>query len=161
MKKILNQLTIFLLFLCISGCAGYEPIFTSVNMKLQIKEHSVSGEKKIAKQIYLKLYDLTKSSKNKSDAKGIDISIDVVKEKNATVKDSAGKILEYKMTLNTKVFIKDYLTDEKILNENFVYSSSYRVQDQFSETLKLENLTIENLVTSTYQNLIIKLAEIK
>ena len=51
MKKILNQLTIFLLFLCISGCAGYEPIFTSVNMKLQIKEHSVSGEKKIAKQL--------------------------------------------------------------------------------------------------------------
>ena len=66
MKKKLYQLTFFLLFVCIGACAGYEPIFTSTNIQFQIKKHSVGGEKKIAKQIYSKLYNLTKSNKNES-----------------------------------------------------------------------------------------------
>ena len=161
MKKKLYQLTFFLLFICIGACAGYEPIFTSANIKFQIKKHSVGGEKKIAKQIYSKLYNLTKSNKNESNVKSIDVSIEVTKEKNPTVKNSAGKILEYKIILSTKVFIKDYFTNEKILSEKFVYSSSYKVQDQFAETLRLENKSIENLINTTHQNLINKLVEIK
>ena len=161
MKKKLYQLTFFLLFICIGACTGYEPIFTSTNIQYQIKKHSVSGEKNIAKQIYSKLYNLTKSNKNESNVKSIDVSIEVTKEKNPTVKNSAGKILEYKIILSTKVFIKDYFTNEKILSENFVYSSSYKVQDQFAETLRLKNKSIENLINTTHQNLIIKLVEIK
>ena len=38
-------------------------------------------------------------------------------------------------------------------------SSSYKVQDQHSETIKLENRTIENLINKTYQDLLIKLSE--
>ena len=121
----------------------------------------MSGEKKIAKQIYSKLYNLTKSNKNESNVKSIDVSIEVTKEKNPTVKNSAGKILEYKIILSTKVFIKDYFTNEKILSEKFVYTSSYKVQDQFAETLRLENKSIENLINTTHQNLINKLVEIK
>ena len=161
MKKKLYQLTFFLLFICIGACVGYEPIFTSTNIQFQIKKHSVDGEKKIAKQIYSKLYNLTKPKKNESNVKSVDVSIEVTKEKNATVKNSEGKILEYKIILSTKVFIKDYFTNEKVLSENFVYSSSYKVQDQFAETLRLENKSIENLINTTYQNLIIKLVEIK
>ena len=161
MKKKLYQLTFFLLFICIGACAGYEPIFTSTNIQFQIKKHSVSGEKKIANQIYSKLYNLSKSNKNESKVKSIDVSIEVTKEKNPTVKNSAGKILEYKIILSTKVFIKDYYTNKKLLSKKFVYSSSYKVQDQFAETLQLENKSIENLINTTFQNLIIKLAEIK
>ena len=161
MKKRLYQLTFFLLFICIGACAGYEPIFTSTNIKFQIKKHSVSGEKKIANQIYSKLYNLSKSNKNEPNIKSIDVSIEVTKEKNPTVKNSAGKILEYKITLSTKVFIKDYISNEKILSEKFIYSTSYKVQDQFLETLKLENKSIENLINNTHENLIIKLVEMK
>ena len=35
-------------------------------------------------------------------------------------------------------------------------SSVYKVQDQYSETIKLENQTIENLINKTYQDLLIK-----
>ena len=51
------------------------------------------------------------------------------------------------------------MTDEEVLNQNFNYYSSYKVQDQHSETLKLENKIIENLVDTTYQNTLIKISE--
>ena len=80
-------------------------------------------------------------------------------DKLATVKNSSGKILEYKINLNTKIIIYNFLTDEEVLNQNFNYYSSYKVQDQHSETLKLENQVIENLVNTTYQNTLIKISE--
>ena len=50
-----------------------------------------------------------------------------------------------KITLNTNVIINDYLSDKLILNKNFTYFSSYKVQDQHSETVKTENTIIENV----------------
>ena len=52
------------------------------------------------------------------------------------------------------------MTDDKILNQNFSYSSVYRVQDNHSETIKLENKSIEDLINKIYQNLIIKMSAI-
>ena len=91
--------------------------------------------------------------------KSIFINIKVLKDKNATVKDATGKILEYKINLNTKVIVKNYLTNDTLLDKNFISSSSYKVQDQYSETIKLENRVIENLINKTYQEILIKLSE--
>ena len=63
------------------------------------------------------------------------------------------------MNLNTKIIVKDYLTNENILDHNFLSSTSYKVQEQFSETIKLENKTIEDLLNQTYQELLVKLSE--
>ena len=52
------------------------------------------------------------------------------------------------------------MTGDKILNQNFSYSSVYRVQDNHSETIKLENKSIEDLINKIYQNLLIKMATI-
>ena len=92
-------------------------------------------------------------------AESISISIEVFKDKVATVKNSKGKILEYKISLNSNINIKNYLTNDRILNKNFNPSLSYKVQDQYSETVKLENTTIENLINKIYQDLIIHLSE--
>ena len=56
--------------------------------------------------------------------------------------------------------INDYLTNEEIVNQNFSYSSTYKVQDQYSETIILENKSIESLINKIYQDLIIKMSEI-
>ena len=37
--------------------------------------------------------------------------------------------------------INDFLTDKIILNQDFIYSTSYKLEDAHSETLKLENVT--------------------
>ena len=87
------------------------------------------------------------------------MSIHTSVNKLATVKNSSGKTLEYKINLNTNMIIYNFLTNEEVLNQNFNYYSSYKVQDQHSETLKLENKIIENLVDTTYQNTLIKISE--
>ena len=158
MKKI-TYLIISLIFLnFINACAGYKPIYTT-NLQFEIADYSIKTNKKLGRKIYSKLYNLSKSNKKNTKTQSITIIIDITKNKTATVKDSAGKVLEYKIILSSNITIKDYLTDDKILNQNFSYSSVYKAQDQYSETIKLENKTIEDLINKTYQNLLIKLSE--
>ena len=99
------------------------------------------------------------SNKNNSEAQNVRFLIDITINKSATVKNSAGKILEYKINLNSNINIKNFLTDDEILNQNIASSSSYRVQSQYAETIKLENKTIEILVNKIYQDLLIKMSE--
>ena len=158
MKKI-TYLIISIIFLnFINACAGYKPIYVK-NLQFEIADYSIKANKKLGRQIYSKLYNLSKSNKNNTEIQSITIIIAATKNKNATVKDSSGKVLEYRIILTSNIIIKDYLTDDAILNQTFSYSSAYKVQDQYSETIKLENKSIENLLNKTYQNLLIKMSE--
>ena len=160
MKKISYLLISLILLLNISACTGYKPIFSSSNIiEFKITDYSITGDKKLGNQIYSKLYNLSQITKNTSEVKNIYILINVLKEKNATAKNSAGKILAYKINLSTTVIVENFTTGNQILNESFASSSSYKVQDQYSETIKLENRVIENLINKTYQDLLIKLSE--
>ena len=160
MKKISHLLISLILLLNISACTGYKPIFSSSNIiEFKITNYSITGDKKLGNQIYSKLYNLSQTTRNTSEVKNIYILINVLKEKNATAKNSAGKILAYKINLSTTVIVENFTTGNQILNESFASSSSYKVQDQYSETIKLENRVIENLINKTYQDLLIKLSE--
>ena len=159
MKKI-SYLLISLIFLInIGACTGYKPIFSSSNLEFKITDYSILGDKKLGNRIYTKLYNLSRSTKNTPEAKNIYILINVSQNKNATAKNNAGKILGYKINLSTTIMIKDSITENEILNDTFFFSSTYKIQDQFSETIKLENQIIENLIDKTYQDLLIKLSE--
>ena len=157
MKKITYLTISFILLIGINACAGYKPIFSTSNLQFEISDYSIKGDKSLGKKIYTKLYNLSQSNKNNTAVKNINISIEVSKDKTAKVKNSAGKILEYKISLNTNIEIKDYFTNDQILSHNFNYSSSYKTQDQFSDSLRLENKTIENLLDKTYQDLLIEM----
>ena len=159
MKKITSIIVLFIVFICINSCAGYKPIFGSSNLQFEITDYSIGGNKKLGNKIYSKLYNFSKSGKNQENVTKIFITINVSKEKNATTKNSAGKILEYKINLNTTVKAKNYLTGDKILDSKITLTSSYKVQDQYSETKKLENKSTVNLINLTYQELLIKLSE--
>ena len=159
MKKKTTLPFLFAILLCIYACADYKPIFGSATLEFEIVDYSVEGDKKLGTKIYSKLYNLSKSNKNQKEITRVVINIKVIKEKNSTSKDATGKILEYKINLNTKVVVKNYFTNDKLLNKNFITSSSYKVQDQYSETIKHENRVIENLINKTYQDLLIKLSE--
>ena len=159
MKKITPLIILFVLFININGCSGYKPIFGSSHFKFEIADYLIEGDKKLGNQIYSKLSNLTKSNKNQGEVKSIYITIKTLKEKNATAKDSTGKILEYKMNLNTQVTVRNYLTNENILNHNFILSTSYKAQKQYSETIKLEAKSIENLLNRTYQEILTTLVE--
>ena len=159
MKKI-SYLLISLIFLInISACAGYKPIFGSSNLEFKIVDYSISGDERLGNQIYSRLYNASKSTENVTGSKNIYILINSSQNKNVTAKNSAGKILGYRVSLSTAITVKDLMTGNEILNETFSYSSTYKTQDEFFETKKIENQTIENLINTTYQNLLIKLSE--
>jgi hypothetical protein len=159
MKKISYYIISIIFIFSIYSCAGYNPIFNSSKFKFNIEEYKIEGDKKLGRQIYSKLYNLSKSNKNNPDTKNFVITIKSTKEKNATAINSSGKVLEYKMTINVNILIKDYFTDNKILNHKFNSFSSYNVQKQHSETVKLEIKTIENILNKIFQDLLIKMSE--
>ena len=159
MKKISYLITLFILILVMVSCADYKPIFSSSGLKFEIADYSIEGEKKLGNQIISQLKNLSKINKNSTEAQSIDVYITILKTKNSTVKNSAGKILEYKLVINSTIEIKDYITEKVIFEKKFDSFSSYRVQDEYSETKKLENKTIENLINKIYQDLLIKMSE--
>ena len=160
MKKIAHPIFLFILLFFINGCAGYEPIFGSTKLQFEISDYSIEGNKILGNKIYSKVYTLSKSNKDNQNLRNVDLVIKVSKDKKATVKDSAGKILEYKITLNTDVKITDFATKDKILDQIFISSLTYKVQNKYSDTVNLENKSIENLLNKTYQELVIRLAQI-
>ena len=160
MKKIIFLIISIILFFYLNACAGYKPIYRSSNFNFIIEDHSIKGEERLANSIYKNLYNISLSNKNNSAARSISLTIETTKERRATVKNSAGKILEYEISLNTHIIIKDFLTDKSILNQNFNYTISYKVQDAHSDTLKLENKNIDNLIDKTYQDALVKISEV-
>ena len=79
MKKITTLPFLFAIFICIYACAGYKPIFSSSNLQFEITDYSVEGEKKLGNKIYSKLYNLSKSNKNKKEIISVVINIKVLK----------------------------------------------------------------------------------
>ena len=159
MKRIIYPIFAILLIILTSECSGYKPIFQSANLDFKITDHTIRGEKILANKIYSKLYNLSNSKKNTQNTRNINILIDVTKDKKPTIKNSSGKILEYKITLNAKIEVYDFLTDVQILNQNFTSSLNYKIQDKYSDTLILENQSMESLLNNTYQNLLIELTQ--
>ena len=160
MKKIIYLIISIILLIYINGCTGYKPIYSSSNFQFEFTDYSIKGNKKLSNKIYSKLYRLFKSKKDNLEARSVHITIETIDKKHATVKNSAGKILEYKVVLSTNVILKDFLTNDEILNHNIILSSSYKIQDEHSDTKQLENRTIENLINKTHQDLLIKISEI-
>ena len=68
--------------------------------------------------------------------------------------------MEYKISLDTTSEVSDSLTNDNLLNKKFIYSTTYKIQDQYYDTVKLENKSIENLVNKTYEEIFIKLSEV-
>ena len=160
MKKIILLIASFFILIHISSCTGYKPIFSSTNFNFEIAKHTINGDKKLGNQIYSKLYGVSNLNKNNTASQSIEILINVSKNKTATVKNSAGKILEYRININTNIVVNDFLENKEMLNQNFEYFSSYKVQDQHFETAKLENKAVDVLIDKTYQDCLIKISEI-
>ena len=128
-------------------------------MQFKIDSYSIKGNKILGNKLYSKLHNISKSNKNNQNVVAVNLIIDIKKDKESTTKSSAGTVLEYKIILNTEVEVLDAYTDDIILKQNFVSSSTYKVQEQYSSTLNLENQSIENLIERTYQELLNSLSE--
>ena len=159
MKKIIYLISILFFFHLLIGCAGYKPIFGSSNVKFNISEHLVEGEKEIGNKIYSKLNNLSKSQDEFPDSALISLTVNAKKNKEKMSIDTSGKTTEYKITITADVNIKNYLTNKSILIRTFKSSSLYKVQPQYSDTVKMENRTVEELIQKIYRDILIVLSE--
>ena len=159
MKKIFYIVNIWVVCFFLSSCLGYKPIFSSTDIPFKISKYSLDGNKQLSKRIYKKLQIVSESKKKSNNIRKINLSIQVLKNKKATAKNTAGKILAYRVELTTIIIVKDFLKKKKILDHTFNSFSSYKVQDQHSKTIKMENRTTENLLNQIFDNLLIKLTE--
>ena len=159
MKKNTFTILLIVLLIFINGCSGYKPIFNSTNLEFDIANYSLEDNKTLGEKIYSRLKRASKLNGNNENVRKIDILIKASQNKKATAKDASGKILQYKISLNIDVKIKDYLTEDEILNETYSSSFTYKIQKQYSDTLKLEERSINQLVDKTYQQILIKLSE--
>ena len=159
MKKNTFTILLIVLLIFINGCSGYKPIFSSTNLEFDIANYSLEDNKTLGEKIYSRLKRASKLNGNNENVRKIDILIKASQNKKATAKDASGKILQYKISLNIDIKIKDYLTEDEILNETYSSSFTYKIQKQYSDTLKLEERSINQLVDKTYQQILIKLSE--
>ena len=159
MKKIFYSIFILVAFILINACTGYKPIYSTTYLQFKIVDHEIKGNKLLGNRLYSKLNFLSKSKNNDQNIRTIVLILDVKKTKSSTSKDNSGKILEYKINLNTTVEAKDYLTNKSILNQNFNSSLNYKIQSKYSDTLTLEGKTINDLIDKTYLDILFNLSK--
>tara|TARA_B100000029_G_scaffold479049_1_gene525709 strand:- start:1253 stop:1738 length:486 start_codon:yes stop_codon:yes gene_type:complete len=159
MKKIFSTSTLLILSFFIISCSGYKPIFNSSNIKFEIIDFEIEGDSKLGKIIYSKFKNLSKQNIQQENSREIRMFINITKDKKATTKNSAGKVLEYKVVLNTKIVIRDFVGNNLLLKQDLSSSSSYKVQDQYFETVKLEQKAMDTLIEKTYQDILVKLSQ--
>ena len=159
MKKILYSIFILTALILINQCSGYKPIFSTTDLQFKIVNHEIKGNKLLGNKLYSKLNVLIKSKNNEQNIRNIALILNVKKTKSATSKDSSGKILEYKINLTTNVEAKDYVTNKSILKQNFNSSLNYKIQSKYSDTITLEEKTIDDLINKTYQQILFNLSK--
>ena len=159
MKKIIYSIFILSAVILINQCSGYKPIFSTTDIQFKIVDKEIKGNKLLGNKLYSKLNVLSKSKNNEQKIRNVILILKVTKTKSPTSKDSSGKILEYKINLNTQVEAKDYITDKSLLKKNFNSSLNYKIQSKYSDTLTLEGKTINDLINKTYQDILFNLSK--
>ena len=133
MKKLTFLIISGILFLYVSACAGYTPIYSSSQFNFIIENHSIKGEERLANLIYRKLYNVSLSNKDNLNTHSISLSILTTKEKKPTIKNSAGKILEYEINLNSNIVINEFsqskFTPEALYREIEIYYTLGMIDD--------------------------------
>jgi hypothetical protein len=157
MKK--NYRAIYLIFILglVYNCAGYKPIFSTSNLNFKIEEYKIEGDKATANKIYTLIKRSENYESTESQPVGINFLINTSKTNIATVKDKTGKTKQYKVTLKAKVKATEYLSENILLDETFEASINYGVQDNYSNTILIENKSIEDLTEIIFQNIFRKL----
>ena len=63
MKKIFSLTFLISLFIFISNCTGYKPIFGSTSLQFEISNYDIKGDKILGNKLYSKLSGISKSKK--------------------------------------------------------------------------------------------------
>ena len=113
MKRKNNLLITLLLMLTLTAC-GYQPIYSSKTLNINIVQNYNEGDKALSKSIYSKINEMLILKEENSQ----DVSLRIITKKTKTTAstDSSGNALSYKINLNSELILTN-ITFDKI---NFI-----------------------------------------
>ena len=134
-----KEFFLIIIFIFIFNC-NYKPLLNNDQLK-QLKFHQIetSGNKRIAQIIVNKL-NIVK------DKKGVFvISVNGKKSVDIANKSVTGKILNYNITLECDVEIKNSLSGKILYTKKITNSQNYKASSMYSDTLSKEKKIIEDV----------------
>ena len=135
-----------------SGCSGYQPIFSSKDSAFYIENIESLNDDKISYQINSRLSGYKIKDVNK---KNYNLKISSKKNINVISRDSTGNSQLYKMLINVSISV---ISDQKLikkinLQESFNYSNS---KNKFNLNQYKKEIE-ENLISKISEELILRL----
>ena len=134
-----KEFFLIIIFIFIFNC-NYKPLLNNDRLK-QLKFHQIetSGNKRIAQIIVNKL-NIVK------DKKGVFvISVNGKKSVDIANKSVTGKILNYNITLECDVEIKNSLSGKILYTKKITNSQNYKASSMYSDTVSREKKIIEDV----------------
>ena len=134
-----KEFFLIIIFIFTFNC-NYKPLLNNDRLK-QLKFHQIetSGNKRIAQIIVNKL-NIVK------DKKGVFvISVNGKKSVDIANKSVTGKILNYNITLECDVEIKNSLSGKILYTKKITNSQNYKASSMYSDTLSKEKKIIEDV----------------
>ena len=144
-----NNISFFLIFLFLTQC-GYETIYSSKNIKFNIKEIKIENNLDIGRQIKNRLEVFSSDSPNNES---YILEINSYFDKTTASKDKQGnpKTFNINVTVNVK-----FIDNENIeRNKSFVENINYNNDENKFSLKQYENSLIENLTEKIIDNLLI------
>ena len=138
-KNLKKEFFLIIIFIFIFNC-NYKPLLNNDQLK-QLKFHQIetSGNKRIAQIIVNKL-NIVK------DKKGVFvISVNGKKSVDIANKSVTGKILNYSITLECNVEIKNSLSGKILYTKKITNSQNYKASSMYSDTVSREKKIIEDV----------------
>lgn len=136
---LLRNVLLVSILIIVNGC-NYKPLFDQDQLKsFAVKSYEINGDKRVAQVLVNKL-SIVRDKSGK-----FNIIIFAKKETNIANKSSSGKILEYSVTLNYDVKVKNNITSEIIYSKNVSNTQNYKSSRLYSESKNREKKIVENI----------------
>lgn len=140
MSKSLKTILIILGAMFFLSC-GYKPINLKNNENINFQNIKMEGEKRIA---YTIKNNLLSSSNSKSNNK-YNALIKVKKKKDSKIKNKAGKVTRYDLTLQVDLILTD-IESNSDYRKTFLKKLDYNIAKIHSDTINNENNTTKIIV---------------
>tara|TARA_Y200000002_G_scaffold10317_1_gene8549 strand:+ start:22 stop:540 length:519 start_codon:yes stop_codon:yes gene_type:complete len=146
-----NNIFFFLIFLFLTQC-GYETIYSSKNIKFNVKEIKIENNLNIGRQIKNRLEIF--SSDNSSNENYI-LNINSYFNKTTASKDKQGNPKTFNINVTVNV---TFINNENIKkNKSFIENINYNNDENKFSLKKYENSLMENLTDKIIEDLLIYL----
>ena len=147
----MKKTIIFFIFILLSNCSGYSPIFSSKQINFYIEEITVTEDNKLIRKIVKNLKPYTV----RNDKKKIKLILDLKLNETVILRDEKGDVAsqEIKMILNAKSILPNEEKRKFQFEEKFVINN----QSNKFELNQYKNSIRSTMIDKIYEDLILKL----